>query len=777
MIGSARSVEFRKREGRAKAALNMVKAGIDALVVCGGDGSLTGADLLRSEWPSLIEDLLKEERITPAEAEPVKKALTIVGLVGSIDNDMASTDITIGANTSLHRICESLDSIVSTALSHQRAFVVEVMGRHCGWLALMAAISVAADWVFLPERPPPLTQAYEDWETEMCESLGRARKMGNRKTIVIVAEGAIDRDLKPITGEMVKQVLEKKLGLDTRVTTLGHVQRGGTPSAFDRYLGTVQGAKAVDAVLEATPETPSPMIGMSNNQIIKIPLMEAVKRTHEVADAVAKHDFARAMELRDPDFQAAYDAYYMSTIVSENMGSEDLLDDSRRLRVAVMHVGAPAGGMNAATRGFVRVLLNRGHTPLGIFNGFSGLADGNVKVLSWADVIGWTTKGGSELGTNRDQPAPLPTAAGMAIRGKAASSNGVLVDLGLVAYNLQKFNIQALMIIGGFEALTSVMTLYQGRAVYPAFCIPIVHLPATVSNNVPGTEYSIGSDTALNAIVQACDTIKLSAAASRKRVFVVEVQGGNCGYLATLGGLATGATNCYIPEEGVNLDRLQNDVKHLIRRYSEEDELGIPNEGRIIIRNEGVSQSTYTTDVLSSIFHEEGKGLFDSRTATLGHLQQGGVPSPLDRIRAMRMAVSCAEWIEANALASIERRMAELAPASKCATMGTPTRRSTPISSETTATAMTLQSHTAIAAIAAASAAKASTSSFNAPSANLQAVYCPQPETAAVIGIKGANVVFTPAEIIMAETDLTKRKAVDKPWWLDLQHLTRWARN
>ena len=255
----------------------MVVAGIDALVVCGGDGSLTGADLLRSEWPSHIEDLLKDGKITAAQAEPVKKSLTIVGLVGSIDNDMSSTDITIGANTSLHRICESLDSIVSTALSHQRAFIVEVMGRHCGWLALMAAIAVAADWVFLPERPPPLTPQFTDWETEMCESLARARKMGNRKIIVIISEGAIDRDLKPITGEQVKAVLEKKLGWDARMTTLGHVQRGGTPSAFDRYLATSQGAKAVDAVLESTPETPSPMIGMRNNEIIKIPLMEAVK--------------------------------------------------------------------------------------------------------------------------------------------------------------------------------------------------------------------------------------------------------------------------------------------------------------------------------------------------------------------------------------------------------------------------------------------------------------------------------------------------------------------
>jgi 6-phosphofructokinase len=153
------------------AVKNMIKNGIDALIVIGGDGSLTGADKLRSEWPGLVNDLKKAGEITEAESS-VANHLTIVGLVGSIDNDMSLTDMTIGAVTSLHRICESLDSLTSTALSHQRAFVVEVMGRHCGWLALMAAISVGADWVFLPERPPPLDSKYgEDWETEMCEKL------------------------------------------------------------------------------------------------------------------------------------------------------------------------------------------------------------------------------------------------------------------------------------------------------------------------------------------------------------------------------------------------------------------------------------------------------------------------------------------------------------------------------------------------------------------------------------------------------------------------------
>jgi 6-phosphofructokinase 1 len=157
LIGTARSAVFRTREGRLTAAHNLIKEGIDALVVCGGDGSLTGADTFRAEWPQLIADLHTECKFCPNRkwvhflylslakitTEQLEKHshLRIVGLVGSIDNDMAMTALTIGAPTALHRICESIDNIGSTASSHSRAFVLEVMGRDCGWLALMAGIA------------------------------------------------------------------------------------------------------------------------------------------------------------------------------------------------------------------------------------------------------------------------------------------------------------------------------------------------------------------------------------------------------------------------------------------------------------------------------------------------------------------------------------------------------------------------------------------------------------------------------------------------------------
>lgn len=154
-------MEFYERPGRLLGAKNMILHGIDALIICGGDGSLTGADKFRAEWPSLLEELVEKKELEASQVEPFKH-LNIVGLVGSIDNDMSGTDATIGAFSALARICEMVDYIEATASSHSRAFVVEVMGRHCGWLALMAGVATGADFVFIPEKPRD-----QNWREEM----------------------------------------------------------------------------------------------------------------------------------------------------------------------------------------------------------------------------------------------------------------------------------------------------------------------------------------------------------------------------------------------------------------------------------------------------------------------------------------------------------------------------------------------------------------------------------------------------------------------------------
>ncbi|CAO3700457.1 unnamed protein product [Rhizopus stolonifer] len=679
-IGTARCMPFKTREGRLQAAQNLVKNGINALIVCGGDGSLTGADLFRSEWSGLLSELKKTNRITAEEAETYKH-LTIVGLVGSIDNDMSCTDITIGAVTSLHRICEAVDAVSTTALSHSRAFVIEVMGRHCGWLALMAGIATGADFVFIPERPPN----EDDWETAMCSVVERHRSLGKRKTVVIVAEGAMDKQLNPIKAEHLKDILTNRLGLDTRATILGHTQRGGAPAFFDRYLATTQAIEAVDAVLESTPETPSPMIGMNNNKITRFPLMKAVEHTQEVAKAIGEKDFARAMSLRDPQFVEELDAYNATTILDDNSIG---LPKHQQLRIAIVHMGAPAGGMNAATRTAVRYCLNRGHTAIAVFNGFAGLARGSMKELSWMSVDGWTALGGSELGTNRAVP-------------------GQDIDMGMVTYQLQQNQIQGLLVIGGFEAYVAIDQLQKARQQYPSLRIPITLIPATISNNVPGTDYSLGSDTSLNSIVASCDAIVQSAQSSRRRVFVVEVMGGRSGYLAVEAGLAVGAHTVYIPEEAINLSRLQSDVDHLKSMYKDDD----PDhpEGRIVLRTEDVSK-TYTTDVISNVLKEEGNGMFDSRTAILGHIQQGTTPSSLDRIRATRIAMRAIQFMEQYSIEQLD---------------------------------------------------KAHKDGVEAP-IDLTNVK----QSVTVAGIHGNSIVFTPVEDLMEETDMKNRKP-HKAWWAE----------
>ncbi|CAI4473223.1 BCN_G0023710.mRNA.1.CDS.1 [Saccharomyces cerevisiae] len=614
LIGTARSMEFRKREGRRQAAGNLISQGIDALVVCGGDGSLTGADLFRHEWPSLVDELVAEGRFTKEEVAPYKN-LSIVGLVGSIDNDMSGTDSTIGAYSALERICEMVDYIDATAKSHSRAFVVEVMGRHCGWLALMAGIATGADYIFIPERAVP----HGKWQDELKEVCQRHRSKGRRNNTIIVAEGALDDQLNPVTANDVKDALIE-LGLDTKVTILGHVQRGGTAVAHDRWLATLQGVDAVKAVLEFTPETPSPLIGILENKIIRMPLVESVKLTKSVATAIENKDFDKAISLRDTEFIELYENFLSTTVKDD--GSE-LLPVSDRLNIGIVHVGAPSAALNAATRAATLYCLSHGHKPYAIMNGFSGLIQtGEVNELSWIDVENWHNLGGSEIGTNRS----------------VASE-----DLGTIAYYFQKNKLDGLIILGGFEGFRSLKQLRDGRIQHPIFNIPMCLIPATVSNNVPGTEYSLGVDTCLNALVNYTDDIKQSASATRRRVFVCEVQGGHSGYIASFTGLITGAVSVYTPEKKIDLASIREDITLLKENFRHDK--GENRNGKLLVRNEQAS-SVYSTQLLADIISEASKGKFGVRTAIPGHVQQGGVPSSKDRVTASRFAVKCIKFIE-----------------------------------------------------------------------------------------------------------------------------------
>jgi 6-phosphofructokinase 1 len=342
-------------------------------------------------------------------------------------------------------------------------------------------------------------------------------------------------------------------------------------------------------------------------------LAECVAKTGQIASFASENQFDKVLELRGSGFKRTYEI--LQTLLQA--GPRANQEQGKGFRIALMHSGAPAPGMNTVIRTAVRWGVDYGLTMLRVNNGFPGLIKGDIQELTWMDVRGLVSLGGAEIGTNRYIP-----------------KDG---DYYAIARNLEDQQIDALLIVGGEAGYDGAFEIFKRQKEYPNFQIPIVCLPATIDNDRPGSELSIGADTALNSIVLAVDQIKQSAVAAR-RCFVVETMGRYCGYLALMGGLATGAERVYIHEEGITLKDLQDDVDHLVTGYNEGKRLGL------MIRNE-CAHPVYTTDFMVRLFEVEGKELFDVRQAILGHLQQGGNPTPFDRIQGTRLAVQSIDFL------------------------------------------------------------------------------------------------------------------------------------
>jgi 6-phosphofructokinase 1 len=255
-LGTARAPEFKTLKGQREALRNLNQDGTEGLVVIGGNGSQTGALALH------------------------KLGFPVVGVPATIDNDIGGTDIAIGVDTTLNTILDAIDKIKDTASSHQRAFLIEVMGRDCGYLALMSSIAGGAEAVLIPEVETPLE--------ELAQNMMDAYIRGKAHCIIVVAEG-----YKPGTQAVVDYLLEQKneLGFEVRVTALGHVQRGGRPSAFDRLLATRLGAAAARALHEGNA---GQVVGLIGNQIITTPFEEALANPPGID--LSFHKLAEIME-------------------------------------------------------------------------------------------------------------------------------------------------------------------------------------------------------------------------------------------------------------------------------------------------------------------------------------------------------------------------------------------------------------------------------------------------------------------------------------------------
>lgn len=244
-LKSARCLEFRTKEGREKAYQTVQKFELDALVVIGGDGSFTGAMIFQKEWN-----------------------VPVIGIPGTIDNDISGTQFTLGYDTALNTVIDAIDKIRDTASSHNRLFFVEVMGRDAGHIALNAGVGAGAEEILIPEEDMGLER--------LLDSLKKSEKSGKSSSIVVVAEG--DK-----TGDNVFEIasyVEKNMPYyDVRVSVLGHMQRGGSPSCFDRVLASRMGVFAVESLREGASNV---MVGIKNDEMVLSPLEKAIKGTSKI---------------------------------------------------------------------------------------------------------------------------------------------------------------------------------------------------------------------------------------------------------------------------------------------------------------------------------------------------------------------------------------------------------------------------------------------------------------------------------------------------------------
>ncbi|MBO8156461.1 MAG: 6-phosphofructokinase [Bacillaceae bacterium] len=236
---TSRSEEFKTEAGQEKAIEQLKKHGIEGLVVIGGDGSFRGA------------------------SELTKKGFPCIGVPGTIDNDIPGTDFTIGFDTALNTVIQAVDKIRDTATSHERTYVIEVMGRDAGDLALWAGVAAGAESIVIPEKNEPVEA--------VVDRIKRGHERGKRHSIILVAEGVG-------SGVEYGKQIQELTNFETRVTVLGHTQRGGSPTAFDRVLASRLGAKAVDLLIEGKAGR---MVGIQKNQLVDHDILEALNETHQ----------------------------------------------------------------------------------------------------------------------------------------------------------------------------------------------------------------------------------------------------------------------------------------------------------------------------------------------------------------------------------------------------------------------------------------------------------------------------------------------------------------
>ncbi|KAM0688565.1 6-phosphofructokinase [Conglomerata obtusa] len=598
-LKSARSTRFLEKAGRKEAVYNLVKRGVDGLIVLGGDGSIKGSMLLRSEFKDLLNELIDEKKVTK---ECSRYDLKVIAIPASIDNDISNSDMTLGADSALHRVIESVDNLSTTMSSHQRCFVIEVMGRSCGWIALMSYLTTGADYVMMPETPS------KTWKEDLINSINLSKDFGKKGSFIIVSEGAIDYEGNKIDINAIKELIVDKIGMDTRVMKLGHVQRGGSPSAFDRIMSTIFGCKAVEHMLSDQNSTPL-MIGIKGSDYITVDLQKVLDDNERIVNLQNEKKYEEILFERGKIFNRAYK-------LTEKLRKQSS-EITKKGKIAIIHEGSRAGGMNVALHMITRYAQLLNQDVYVIQEGLEGLLQDQIIRANPFEFIDGIRDGGSLIG----------------------SSFSSSINPESIYKKLNEHEISSLIVIGSADVLTILNKIKKIIKKEQDKNLNIILLPATIDNSIPYTDMCLGADTALNCMGIGCDFLRLSSMSMKETVFVIEVPGVNSGYLALMGGVAAGAFDCFIPERKYMISHLSETAQRLKYRFKKGNRHGI-----ILVKN----QSTFKNigiDSFSKILTTDSEGLYDVKYSVLGYLVEGGYPSPFDRISASFLAVKSVELL------------------------------------------------------------------------------------------------------------------------------------
>lgn len=640
-----RSHRFRDREGRKEAAYHLARVGISHLIVIGGDGSLYGAFRLKHEFPGLCAELVADGRINkeilragrgvegndvaePGQI-PQRFELNIVGLPGTIDNDINTTEMSIGADTALHRILETVNRLLSTIRSHRRIFILETMGNKCGWLSVMAAWASGADYVFLPEREYE-AEGENGWKKELLMTIETSLEHHKADLIIFLCEGAVDSRGASISLADVAAALPFP---GIRTHRIGHVQRGGPTSAKDSIFGTLGGISALERILAGGGDCADITATFSGEEIGFIDFEKTVVQTRQIRRLI--QEGKKVLSMRNAAFQTVYrkfeehrrrklEKYHsidlninkdpkreiLSTNISEYNRSAGLMTVRAETgpRVAILNDGEKTPGMNACLNALVQEGLCLGLNMFYFMNGYDGIEKINrAKIFQFRKE---SSEGSAVIGTCDRRE----------------------IDVEDVRRQLERHQVDWVVIIGPSRNVEIAQRL--GNAVV----IP--------TENGRCVEMCLGYDTALNSILRAVSICKESAESMERMIWIVEVSGKK---LCVMGGIASGAFDIISdgdlgPCSSGKEEECLAFIEQLKARLNTHFE-GCARSPIVILRGEDALQGI-GTDALARLLTQNSN--FRAKHCVLGPLGVGLRPSPVDQINANLLAFEALDAIIAR---------------------------------------------------------------------------------------------------------------------------------